>query len=392
MTNSKHVPILSLLTFAASFAAFGLVSGCQGSASTGTSLATQTQASTGNTTTGTGPTIITGTITGSTTGTTTNIPTTASASTITITPATQTIGTNANLQFSASGGTPPYMYTIESGGGSINSTGIYVAPSMPDAMVEITVEDANANVATAMITVASTGLSLSAASTNLNSSVETDQMTATGGIQPYTFAVVSGGGTITASTGLYTSPSVLPSSTTSVELSTTDSAGSVAFTFITVGPSASTTTTATTNPNLLLFTQALSNNILTGWPVTNVLADNPGTCYSSNVFTSSAPPTAPFLATYFSALTTVTQINLLARVVDGAVLGFPAAYQLYVTNTANTSWISIGNSSVQPNSAGGLTVTLSQSVPTWGFLIIATSIGLDNTGNHYFQLCGVSAE
>ena len=47
---------------------------------------------------------------------------------LTISPTSTETPVGSNLSFYASGGTPPYSYTIVSGSGSINSDGLYTAP------------------------------------------------------------------------------------------------------------------------------------------------------------------------------------------------------------------------------------------------------------------------
>jgi hypothetical protein len=108
-----------------------------------------------------------------------------------------------------------------SGGGSITSSGLFTAPTIA-ATVSIQVKDQSnvANTAYAVITVASNSLALTATSSTL-ATYATDQLTATGGTAPYTYAIISqtgGVGTITSS-GLYTAPSTF----SVAEISVTDS-------------------------------------------------------------------------------------------------------------------------------------------------------------------------
>ncbi len=121
-----------------------------------------------------------------------------------ITPTSQTMGINGTLNFSASGGVVPYTYSIASGTGSINSaTGAFTAPASPDTAV-VRVTDSYGNFVNATVTI-NAGLSISPASTTLAVN-NTATFTASSGTSPYTFSVFSGGGSINASTGVYTAP------------------------------------------------------------------------------------------------------------------------------------------------------------------------------------------
>jgi hypothetical protein len=328
--------------------------------------------------------------------------TTSSAGVVIISPSSQTISPSASLQYSATGGTPPYTYSVASGGGSISSTtGLYMAPSA-GATVEIAVEDSVGNYSYASLTISSSAILLSAASGGVNTASGTDQMTASGGTPPYTYSVTgcaltTGCGTIDPNAGIYTAPATLPATTTSVEIQAEDNVGSIAYTVINVGANATststgTTTGTTTGTSLIYFGEAASNNPLAGWPASNVLADNGVSCFSSGGYATSTPSVSPYLAAYFAGPTTIHQINLAARMLNGVPLAFPLAYQVYVSDPTNTYWISIGNYTTQPTSTGGLAITLSQSVSTYGFLIVASQLGMDNLGGIYFQLCGLSAQ
>lgn len=126
---------------------------------------------------------------------------------------------NATTSFIATGGVPPYNYSISAGTGTIeSSTGVFTAPSV-SGLSTVRITDAVGNISESAVTV-NGPLAISPATLNLaTQSVHT--MVASGGLPPYTFSVFSGGGTINSSSGDYTAP---VSSGTAV-LRVTDSSG-----------------------------------------------------------------------------------------------------------------------------------------------------------------------
>ncbi len=120
--------------------------------------------------------------------------------TVTISPVVPMLVANDTQVFSASGGSPDYVYSIVSGNGSINaSTGVFTAPSTAGETI-VRVSDAARNTADATVTTAAT-LTLSPAVKAVIVSAST-QLSVTGGYPPYTYSV-AGSGTIDSS-GLYT--------------------------------------------------------------------------------------------------------------------------------------------------------------------------------------------
>jgi hypothetical protein len=88
-----------------------------------------------------------------------NAATSLIASTLTISPSSTSLSENSDLQFTASGGNPPYNFSVVSPGsptgGEINaSTGLYMAPSY-DETVQIMVTDSTGDVSYATIIVGS---------------------------------------------------------------------------------------------------------------------------------------------------------------------------------------------------------------------------------------------
>jgi len=78
-----------------------------------------------------------------------------STTSLSISAAVGGIAINGTDQFTASGGVPPYSYYVQSGGGSITTSGFYTAPSN-NVTATVEVVDSVSQVATASITVGST--------------------------------------------------------------------------------------------------------------------------------------------------------------------------------------------------------------------------------------------
>ncbi len=144
-----------------------------------------------------------------------------------ISPSTRAIAVGSFLTFSATGGLPPYVFSVVNGEGAINtSTGAFSA-SQSVGSVSVQVKDALGNTARAYLVI-NPPLAISSSSpwTAVGSSVT---FSATGGSPPYLYSVVEGGGTISSTSGLYTASSAKP-----VLVRATDSLTGVAEAAITV--------------------------------------------------------------------------------------------------------------------------------------------------------------
>ncbi|MBI9099237.1 MAG: hypothetical protein JEY91_12200 [Spirochaetaceae bacterium] len=132
-----------------------------------------------------------------------------------ISPELTQVGVLKTTQFSATGGIPPYTFSLLEGLGMIDSvTGLYRAPSVPGSST-IQVTDDYGLIDTATVTVIAIGdtlLNLSPESAQVVI-LETIAFTATGGIPPYTYSIQNGLGTINSSSGVFTAPATSGSCT-----------------------------------------------------------------------------------------------------------------------------------------------------------------------------------
>jgi hypothetical protein len=145
-----------------------------------------------------------------------------------IVPSSITLAVDDTETFTATGGVPPYIYSIASGGGTINtSTGLYTAPGTPGgASVEVT-----DSVSSHSIALISINAALQIAPTSVNVGIsDTTTFTASGGTGSYVYSVIAGGGSVNPSTGVYTAPNTPGSATVEV----TDSYGNTSNASVTI--------------------------------------------------------------------------------------------------------------------------------------------------------------
>ena len=152
-----------------------------------------------------------------------------------ISPTAVSIYTGTSYTFTAMGGNPPYTYLIVSGGGSINSTGVYTAPGLPGSAL-VQVKDSSSSTSNASVTINSPPppLGITPALVTLQTNSSPITLTASGGVLPYTFSL-SGGGTLsgaTSTTVMYTPPS----SSGSAAVQVLDGVSSSASASITINP------------------------------------------------------------------------------------------------------------------------------------------------------------
>jgi hypothetical protein len=117
-------------------------------------------------------------------------------------PASATLGAGTTQKFAASGGQQPYSYSVLSGNGAVDSTGLFTAPASAGAAT-VRVMDAAGASATASVTI-NAALAMNAGSVTMTaSSGQSFQFSGVGGSgSGYQYTLVSGSGTVSAG-GLY---------------------------------------------------------------------------------------------------------------------------------------------------------------------------------------------
>jgi hypothetical protein len=146
-----------------------------------------------------------------------------------ILPATASAEEGSTVTFSATYGTPPYTFSVASGGGSINSsTGVFTVPSPGTSVIKVT--DYNSYIAYGSITSTVTAVQISPATITIGEDLNT---TFTGsGTAPYAYSVTSGNGTINSLSGVFTAPSTAETDTVTI----TDANGYTAQATVTILP------------------------------------------------------------------------------------------------------------------------------------------------------------
>lgn len=132
-------------------------------------------------------------------------------STIEITPENITLSTPSEFTFTATGGAPPYDYTVIVGPGSIDSSGLYSSGSGSGGTATIRVEDslgALGEINVEVVATSNTGLWISPTSVSLMEG-EVFEFNCGGGNSPYTYSIVEFDkeGSIIPGTGVFTAAS-----------------------------------------------------------------------------------------------------------------------------------------------------------------------------------------
>lgn len=136
---------------------------------------------------------------------------------------------------------------------------------------------------------------------------------------------------------------------------------------------------------------AVATEAISGLTAVNVTDGNPNTFYSSQYFTSKNVDRPIYLAGWFAdGKVTISKVVLKARVSNGVVMGFPEKCNIHVTAPDNSTWISLGAYSTQPNVNGEAIIDIG-SRECYGILISPTIVGADSYGNHFFQLAEIGA-
>lgn len=144
-------------------------------------------------------------------------------------------------------------------------------------------------------------------------------------------------------------------------------------------------------PNYKKLKSAVASEAIGAFPASNVIYGDVRGFYSSFPFPDKAVGRPIYLAGWFeSGKSTISKIVLKARMYGSLVMCFPEKYNLYVTSPDNSSWVSLGEFTTQPNASGDATIDIGLR-ECHGVLVMPSVVGADFNGNHYFQLVGVGA-
>lgn len=254
-----------------------------------------------------------------TSGTSADLPSTSAVnsqsqsqtgSSISLSASSSMVAPSGAVQFTASGGTPPYTYMNPSNVGTLTaSTGYYVAPAY-STTVTIEAFDSLGQMASASISVSgnsivttptSVPLSMIASSSSITvgSSVA---LTVSGGTAPYNYSVASGDGTLSvigSSTSVINAYSSVSSDAgMSVSIGVTDSSNPPQTVYTAINVTSSTTTpTCSTSPVMLLSATYSGTKAITSYY----------SPYGGNCFFSASPD--PFDTVTCTGMTNVPAIS-----------------------------------------------------------------------------------
>lgn len=186
--------------------------------------------------------------------------------TLSLNPSSITLQANGSYTFFASGGTPPYAYSVVSGGGSVSpATGwstLFTAPATAGT-VYVRVTDAASAIRDSTVTVVSAGpLGINPTDVTVEQG-NSLAFSAYGGTPGYTYTLTSGTSATLSPAGLFTAlSSAAPGSTNTVTV--TDSLSDTASATVTIAPAAPTNLVADGSYGLPTEIQLTWNDNATG--------------------------------------------------------------------------------------------------------------------------------
>ncbi len=136
----------------------------------------------------------------------------------------------------------------------------------------------------------------------------------------------------------------------------------------------------------------IATESLAGFPASNATDGDVATWWSSDSFPSQSNSRDVHFAGYLAGQSAINTVVVTAAKSSGVVEGFPAAYELFVTDSLNASWVPLGGFSVQPGLTGVATILLPGVYSTWGVMLRPTALGEDSAGTHYFRIAELWAE
>jgi hypothetical protein len=235
------------------------------------------------------------------------------------------LGAGTTLALTAAGGQTPYTFSITSGAGTVDSTGLFSAPATAGmTVVEVTDKNgASAKTSLQIIVVAFVN-----ATAKVDSSTTTVQIAA-GGAPPYTYSIAAGGGSIDAS-GHFTSSN----GPAMVTLEVTDSKGANAQASITVNaPLVADQATATLGGGTSLLVGAAGGQ----GPFTYQVTSGGGSVDASGHFT--APATAG--TSVVSIMDSLGSSTLVTITINPPLSVSPASATLTASSGQTTSFVGV---------------------------------------------------
>lgn len=167
--------------------------------------------------------------------------------TLAISPNSQSLSVGSSLTLIASGGSTPYTFYLSSGSGTVSaiSSNSATFTSSTATNAQVAVRDSAGNTAYASITVSGSSAPVSLTYYPSMNAGASQTVSVTGGVAPYTYFVVYGGGSISANSDSHSATYVAPSGASSVQIGVQDYAGTRVYSNpITVSAASSTATCA----------------------------------------------------------------------------------------------------------------------------------------------------
>ncbi len=129
----------------------------------------------------------------------------------------------------------------------------------------------------------------------------------------------------------------------------------------------------------------IANSVLAGWPVSNLVDNNPNSAYSS-ARTERSNPGGFQIQSRFSAARSLQTVKLYPRLIASKAYCFPARYDIYgaLDDTFN-NWQRLGSYTTQPAGSAAVALTYAGTSKYFGVLINPLELSSDELGGIYLQ-------